>query len=281
MPRPQPVPCPLPSQGTGPISGLARLAPARLGPRTTWLGLQCHAPYPPNFWPRTTWPRTTGPCTTGPRTTCSRKAWASHNLARADCHAPISHSPPPPPPRAYQSSLLASQAFAHSLKDCRDKPHPCRTATPPSGLPHPLQDCHTPFRTATPPAGLPHTLQDCHTPCRTATPPAGLPHPLQDCHTPLQDCHTPCRTAPSPARLPHTHKDRHTPFKDRHTPLRGEATTILKKCNFCILHPISFILIPNESPLQELSNGMLYSVHRPPIYGWSWSELITGYHTLT
>ena len=63
--------------------------------------------------------------------------------------------------------------------------------------------------------------------------------------------------------------------------LRGEATTILKKCNFCILHPISFILIPNESPLQELSNGMLYSVHRPPIYGWSWSELITGYHTLT
>ena len=34
--------------------------------------------------------------------------------------------------------------------------------------------------------------------------------------------------------------------------LRGEATTILKKCNFCILHPISFILIPNESPLQEL-----------------------------
>ena len=32
----------------------------------------------PNFWPRTT-----GPRTTGPRTTCSRKAWASHNLARA------------------------------------------------------------------------------------------------------------------------------------------------------------------------------------------------------
>ena len=36
------------------------------------------------------------------------------------------------------------------------------------------------------------------------------------------------------------------------TTLRGGATTILL-CNFCILHPISFILIPNESPLQELS----------------------------
>ena len=60
---------------------------------------------------------------------------------------------------------------------------------------------------------------------------------------------------------------------------RGDATTILKKpkklCNFCILHPISFILIPNESPLQELSNDMLYSVHRPPP-PHTWLELVRG-----
>ena len=39
---------------------------------------------------------------------------------------------------------------------------------------------------------------------------------------------------------------------------------------FCFILPISFILIPNESSLQELSNGMLYSVHRPHyMVGWS------------
>ena len=49
------MPRPLPSHVMGPISGLARLglarhAPARLGPRTTWLRLKCHAPYPPMEW---------------------------------------------------------------------------------------------------------------------------------------------------------------------------------------------------------------------------------------
>ena len=54
------------------------------------------------------------------------------------------------------------------------------------------------------------------------------------------------------------------------------------KCNFYIL---SFTLVPNESSLQELSNGMLYSVHRPPppppIHGWSWSEVLIGDNTFT
>ena len=44
---------------------------------------------------------------------------------------------------------------------------------------------------------------------------------------------------------------------------------------FFKLHPISFILIPNESSLQELSNGMPID---PPIYGWSWSVVTTLLH---
>ena len=36
--------------------------------------------------------------------------------------------------------------------------------------------------------------------------------------------------------------------------IKGDITTIFfffNKCNFCILHPISFILIPNESSLKS------------------------------
>ena len=184
----------------------ARLAPTRLGPCTTWLGLQCHALPLPRMGPFSglaqLGPAQLAPARLGPRTTC----------LGLQCRL-LSSIPG-------LSQLASGLAIFYRLSHTHS-----RTATNPYGSATPLQDCHTPAGPPHPPMDQPHRcgtatpLMDQPHPCGTVTPPAGLPH-LVHCRTtthpyesaiPLWDCHTPLRTS-------------HTPLPTSHTPL-------------CISHP--------------------------------------------